>query len=233
MSEEQTLLFPDPRQTLDDGLLCVGGNLQVRTLFEAYRKGIFPWPQEGYPLLWFSPVKRGVLDFEDVHFTRRFLRELHKPGFTITFNRAFSQVIQMCAKTPRSHEKGTWISDEIIQSYIRFHEAGYAHSVECWLNDQLVGGMYGVYVEGVFSGESMFYQVSGASKRCLYALIEHLKSYGIVWMDIQMVTPHLQATGGKYVERDDFLARLQKAKRNFPEPFAEFREERLTSKKKV
>lgn len=206
--------FPDPRTAGEEGLLCIGGDLSVETLKEAYHVGIFPWPQEGLPLLWFSPPQRGVLDFDEVHWPRRFLRELKNQKYTVTFNQAFSQVIEECAKVPRSHETGTWILPEMQKAYIRFHGSGYAHSVECWDGDELVGGLYGVYVDGVFSGESMFYKVDNASKRCLYALIEKLKSSGIQWLDIQMVTPVLKTFGGKYISRDEFLMRVSQAHRS-------------------
>lgn len=211
----EVVKFPDPRSAADDGLLCYGGDLEVETLLQAYSHGIFPWPQEGLPLLWFSPAERGVLDFNEIHWPKRFLRELRDGQFEITFDLAFEQVIRECAKIPRAHEKGTWIVPEMQKAYARFHEAGYAHSVECWrsgdVGGELLGGLYGVYVEGVFSGESMFFKASGASKRCLYALVERLKASGLEWMDIQMVTPVLETFGGKYISREEFLRRLERA----------------------
>ena len=209
-------IFPDPREATEDGLLCIGGSLDVPTLVQAYSKGIFPWPQEGYPLLWFSPPKRGVLDFEEVHFPRSLLKEVKKTELKFTFNRAFDDVIQLCAAIPRSHETGTWILPEMIDAYQKFHRAGYAHSIEAWREDQLVGGLYGVYVNGVFSGESMFYVESNASKLCLMRMIAHLKSKGLQWLDTQMVTPVLEKLGGKYITRDEFLDRLKLASRSHP-----------------
>ncbi|HVK60814.1 MAG TPA: leucyl/phenylalanyl-tRNA--protein transferase [Bdellovibrionales bacterium] len=220
--------FPDPRYAGDDGLLCVGGDLRVETLVDAYSQGIFPWPQEGLPLLWFCPARRGVLDFKDLHWPRRFLQELKNKEYTITFDQAFTDVIRACAETPRRHEAGTWILPPMEAGYRRFHEAGYAHSVECWKNGQLVGGLYGVYVGGVFSGESMFHSVSGASKRCLYALTEKLKASGVEWMDIQMVTPVLETFGGKYISREDYLNRIQTSKKVSPR--IEWRESNVTSR---
>ncbi len=209
--------FPNPRTAGEDGLLCYGGNLEVETLFAAYNQGIFPWPQEGLPLLWFSPEQRGVLDFRDLHWPRRFVRTLKDARFHITFNRAFTEVIRECALIPRSHEPGTWILPAMQEAYLRFHEAGFAHSVECWQEGQLVGGLYGVYVGGVFSGESMFFKVSDASKRCLFSLIQVLQASGVGWMDIQMMTPVLENLGGKYVSRDEFLLRLEEAHKTHPE----------------
>jgi leucyl/phenylalanyl-tRNA--protein transferase len=209
--------FPSPLAAGEDGLLCYGGNLAVETLAEAYQQGIFPWPQEGLPLLWFSPEKRGVLDFSELHWSRRFLRALRDTRFRVTFNQAFARVIAECASVPRAHEPGTWILPAMQEAYLRFHEAGYAHSVECWMGEQLVGGLYGVYVGGVFSGESMFFKMSDASKRCLFAVIQALQVNGVEWMDIQMVTPLLEKLGGKYVSRDEFLLRLEKAHLKSPE----------------
>lgn len=216
MKAERRIRFPDARTAGDDGLLCFGGDLEVETLVEAYGHGIFPWPQEGLPLLWFSPRERGVLDFAELHWSRRFLRALKDTSFTITFNQEFEQVIKECAHAPRSHETGTWILPEMQDAYLRFHEAGYAHSVECWQAGHLVGGLYGVCVAGVFSGESMFFKVSDASKRCLFALTTELSRRGFRWMDIQMVTPVLEKLGGKYISRDEFLLRLSRAREEHP-----------------
>ena len=201
--------FPDPRSAGDDGLLCVGGDLEIDTLACAYGQGIFPWPQEGLPLLWFSPLERGVLDFSDVHWPRRFLRLINQELFEIRFDSDFLNVIRQCAKQPRAHEPGTWILPEMQQAYTRFHKAGFAHSVEAWQNGELVGGLYGVFVNGVFSGESMFHRVTDAGKVCLFHLIAKLQAAGIQWMDIQMVTPVLETFGGKYISRDEFLRRLR------------------------
>lgn len=211
-------IFPDPLTAADDGLLCYGGDLSIETLVDAYGHGIFPWPQEGLPLLWFSPLERGVLDFSEVHWPKRFLRDLKDESFQITFNQAFPAVIRECAKVPRSHEMGTWITPAIQKAYVKFHEAGYAHSVECWHNDELVGGLYGVCVKGVFAGESMFYKVSNASKRCLYGLVAKLQASGFEWIDIQMVTPVLETLGGKYISREDFQIRVREAQKNLKTP---------------
>ena len=206
------IVFPDPHDASEDGLLAVGGDLKVATLVDAYSRGIFPWPQEGLPLLWFSPSRRGILDFADVHWPKRFLQEMRAKSLRVTFNQAFARVIHECASVPRSHEAGTWILPPIEGAYRRFHEAGYAHSVECWGTDgSLIGGLYGVFVKGVFAGESMFHHESGASKRCLYALVMKLRELGLSWMDTQMVTPVLETFGGKYISRDEFLERLERA----------------------
>ena len=211
VSKSSRMRFPDPRSAQPDGLLCFGGELDEQTLLEAYSRGIFPWPQAGLPLLWFSPPQRGLLEFGRLHWSRRFLRALKEPNYEISFNRAFAKVIAECATVPRSHETGTWILPEMQKAYTRFHEAGYAHSVECWKSGLLVGGLYGVYVGGVFSGESMFFKESDASKRCLFFLTKRLGESGLTWMDIQMVTPVLERLGGYYVSREEFLQRLKSA----------------------
>lgn len=203
--------FPDPSLAAADGLVAIGDEMPVERLLEAYSFGIFPWPHEDLPVLWFSPENRGVLDFADLHIARSLARELRDPRYRVTFNRAFKEVLEGCAQSPRPGQTGTWISREVAQAYVDFHHAGYAHSVECWWEGDLVGGLYGVYVGGVFSGESMFYRRDNASKVVLVRLIEALKSNGLKWMDIQMVTDHLGRMGGKYISREDFQHRLKKA----------------------
>jgi leucyl/phenylalanyl-tRNA--protein transferase len=201
--------FPDPQITLEEGLIAVGGILDVPTLFHAYRKGIFPWPQVGYPMLWFSPEKRGVVDFAELHISRSLEKEERRQIYHFTMNQDFKQVIDQCQKQPRKFQHGTWIVPELKKAYVRFHEAGFAHSVECWKGDELVGGIYGVYVEGVFSGESMFHLRPNTSKLAFLHLVRHLQSLGLGWMDIQMITPVTKHLGGRYISRKDFLMRLQ------------------------
>mgnify|MGYP000704681205 CR=1 FL=1 len=201
--------FPDPRQTDENGLLAVGGDLTTENLLSAYTKGIFPWPQEGFPILWFSPEERGILDFDDFHIPKSVDKELRKKEFRITVNEGFDRVIENCSKIPRSEQDGTWILPEMLEAYKKLNQEGHAHSVECWREKDLVGGLYGVYIKGIFSGESMFYKESGASKACLIYLVDHLKSLGNTWMDIQMVTPVLELFGGDYISRDEFLKRLE------------------------
>ena len=209
---QSSIDFPNPRDAMIEGVVAVGGLLDEGTLYTAYSKGIFPWPHPDYPLLWFSPEKRGILEFKDLHLTRsfdRFVRQ-HDQDFKVTMDTAFHQVVRECAKQPRPGQDGTWILPSMLKSYIDFHKAGYAHSIEVWLNQQLVGGIYGVFIKGVFSGESMFYKTPNASKLALYHLIQILKSWGLEWMDIQMVTPVSESFGGKYVERENFLEKLQR-----------------------
>lgn len=198
-------LFPDPRVTSADGLLCVGGDLSVETLLAAYSRGIFPWPQEGFPLLWFSPPKRGVLEFSKLHIAKSLRRFINKTSYELRVNTAFEEVIQECAMLPRKGQDGTWILPEMWRAYIDLHQAGYAHSFEIWQDNELVGGLYGVYIAGVFSGESMFFKKSNMSKVALVEAVGYLASHGLQWMDVQMVTEQLAAMGGEYIPRDAFL----------------------------
>jgi leucyl/phenylalanyl-tRNA--protein transferase len=211
--------FPDPWLLPEesDGLIYIGGNLQVETLVQAYSAGIFPWPlEEIYPLFWFCPEPRGVLDFNDLHIPKSLEKLRKKNSYRFTFNQAFRQVMEECAKQPRPGQEGTWIIPQMHPAYEEFHKKGYAHSIECWQGDQLVGGLYGVYVKGVFSGESMFHLVPNASKLCLVEIALKLKSMGLKWMDIQMLTPVTQALGGHYISRRDFLLRLREEHKRNP-----------------
>ncbi|MBI5595747.1 MAG: leucyl/phenylalanyl-tRNA--protein transferase [Elusimicrobia bacterium] len=204
--------FPDPRAMAPGESLCaVGGDLRPETLLEAYRAGIFPWPQEGMPLLWHSPDPRGVLDFRDLRFPRSARQAAKKAGFTFTADRAFGAVIRACAEAPREGQQGTWITPGILEAYEELHRLGHAHSVECWAGGALAGGLYGVYAGGVFSGESMFHAVAGASKACLVETVRRLAARGLAWMDIQMLTPVTRMLGGREVPRPEFLRRLDKA----------------------
>jgi leucyl/phenylalanyl-tRNA--protein transferase len=206
--------FPDPRQAMAEGLIAVGGRLDVGTLFHAYRRGIFPWPQEGYPMLWFSPEQRGVLFFDELHVPRRW-RGLERPPAGTRFSRdeAFREVVEACRGQKRPGQQGTWITPEIVEAYVRFFEAGFARSYELWRDGRLVGGLYGVMVDGVFSGESMFHREDDASKRVLLHAIHALRDEGLTWMDTQMVTPVVAAFGGRTLARDEYLTLLRRSQR--------------------
>jgi leucyl/phenylalanyl-tRNA--protein transferase len=205
---EKRRFFPDPAAPTLDGIVAMGDELRVETLFEAYSFGIFPWPHPDLPCLWFCPDERGVLDFSELHISRSLQREMRRQRFQFTVNKNFPAVIEECGHQPRAGQTGTWITPLIKKVYVDFHKAGYAHSVECWDGARLVGGIYGVYVGGVFSGESMFFKESNASKLCLLKLIEFLQANGLQWMDIQMVTSVTQSLGGKYIAKREFLERL-------------------------
>lgn len=207
---KSSIEFPDPRMAMVEGVIAVGGKLDVGTLYAAYARGIFPWPQEGYPLLWFSPERRGVLFFKDFHVAqslKKFRRQ--HPEFEITINKSFRQVVDECARQKRPLQEGTWITPAIKKAYADFFEEGHALSVEVRIENVLVGGIYGVLVRGVFSGESMFHKVDNASKIAFWELVEYLKSAGHEWMDIQMVTSVTEAFGGAYVDREDYLELLK------------------------
>jgi leucyl/phenylalanyl-tRNA--protein transferase len=156
--------FPDPLLAGDQDVVAVNDEITVDLLLEAYSFGIFPWPQEGLPVLWFSPVERGILEFQDFRISKSLQRTLQKNRFRVTWNRAFREVMMACQRQKRPGQAGTWITDEMLTAYTEFHRQGYAHSVECWRDDQLVGGVYGVFVAGVFGGESMFHSSVNESR---------------------------------------------------------------------
>lgn len=205
MSHHSGLIhFIDPEQSID-GIVALGGPLTTTNLLRAYLRGIFPWPVEDF-VPWCCPEERGIIEFDELHIPRRLTRTRHNFHFTI--DRSFSQVISHCATVKRKHETGTWITAQMIRAYCELHRLGHAHSVEVWEGTELVGGLYGVDAGGSFAGESMFSLRSNASKLALLFLIEHLKERGLDWIDIQMVTPHLEALGAKLISRADFLEKL-------------------------
>lgn len=200
--------FPDPRRASPEGVVALGGVLSTENLLRAYRRGIFPWPIDGLPLPWFCPAERAILEFKDLHVSRSLRHARNRSTLRFTINDAFPEVIRACAQAARPEEAGTWITPQIIRAYCELNQLGYAHSVEAWENDALVGGIYGVEVDGAFGGESMFYVRPNASKLALLFLIEHLEGRGLDWMDIQMMTPHMLALGAKLLTRDAFLDKL-------------------------
>ncbi|MEN8256817.1 MAG: leucyl/phenylalanyl-tRNA--protein transferase [Thermodesulfobacteriota bacterium] len=206
LSEE--LLFPPPMLARDDGLLAVGGDLSVERLLLAYSLGIFPWYSEGDPLLWWSPDPRLVLVPSEFHCSRRLSRTLRQGVFRVTFDQAFSQVIEGCA-APRPGHDGTWIVPEMQEAYIRLHEEGWAHSVECWQGDKLVGGLYGVSLGGFFFGESMFSEMANSSKVALASLAGQLEAWGFDLIDCQMHTSHLVRLGAREISGQEFSRLLQ------------------------
>jgi leucyl/phenylalanyl-tRNA--protein transferase len=207
---DHRLWFPDPRNALTlgslDGLVAVGGDLSVPRLLLAYRSGIFPWTVD--PITWWSPDPRGIFELDAFHVSRSFKRTLRKNHFRVTFDRAFDAVLQACAE-PAPNRSSTWISPEFIDAYNRMHATGHAHSIECWLANKLVGGVYGVHIGGLFAGESMFHRATDASKVALYWLMAHLRDRGFKLFDIQMVSPHTKQLGARAVSREEYLARLR------------------------
>jgi leucyl/phenylalanyl-tRNA---protein transferase len=190
-------------------IVCFGGKLTTENLRNAYRKGIFPWTIEGLPLPWFCPERRAILEFSELHAPKSLRRVQKKNPFKFTIDKAFREVITSCAIIKRSHEQGTWITRNFIESYTQLHLEGEAHSVEVWEGDELVGGLYGVDAGGVFVGESMFHKRSDASKLALLFLIEHLSQRGATWLDAQVMTPHLKMLGAKEISRTEFLEKLR------------------------
>lgn len=206
-------LFPHPSQANKEGVLAIGGDLSIETLFEAYSHGIFPWPHEGYPLLWFCPWERGILEFQNLHIPRSLKKYASKQNWHYTWDRDFASVIRECSQTLRPGQSGTWINNEMITSYENFYKAGYAHSLEVWEEESLIGGIYGVLVKNVFSAESMFYKKSNASKWALWQLVNHLQSLGLKWIDVQMVTPITESFGAHLISQNDFLLKLQQSQK--------------------
>lgn len=184
--------------------------IAVSTLLAGYRTGYFPMAVDGQ-IGWFSPTWRGVLPLDRFHVPRRFERVLRKHSYQITIDRAFADVIAACASRP--DPSGNWIDREIVESYQALHDAGYAHAVEVWSNDRLVGGLYGVSLRGAFFGESMFHSVTDASKIALCALVDRLRSRGFLLLDIQWLTPHLERFGAIEVPRARYLKLLDEAMR--------------------
>jgi leucyl/phenylalanyl-tRNA--protein transferase len=202
--------FPDPRYAPSD-VVALGEDLRVSTLREAYRKGIFPWPHEDVPLPWFSPRRRAVIFFDELHVGRSLRKAQKSSGLAFTVDRDFRRVIRACAEMERPDQDGTWIAPKIVEAYTRFHESGDAHSVEAWLGDELVGGLYGIDAGGVFTGESMFHLRADASKLALLYLIDHLRERGSTLIDCQVMTPHMKALGAREIPRARFLDALAAA----------------------
>lgn len=202
--------FQDPTSAYD-GIVALGGGLNTANLVRAYRRGIFPWPVNDYILPWCCPEKRAILEFKDLHIPRRLARLRRQAPFKFTIDQVFEEVIVQCAKVERKGQPGTWITPKMIRAYCELHRKGYAHSVEVWEGNTLVGGLYGVDAGGAFSGESMFCYRSNASKLALLHLIEHLEERGLDWIDIQMLTPHMQSLGAKEIKRSEFLKKLSLA----------------------
>jgi leucyl/phenylalanyl-tRNA--protein transferase len=203
-------MFPDPRYAPGD-VIAIGDDLRVETLREAYRKGIFPWPSDDMPLPWFSPRRRAVLVFDELHVGRSLQKARRRNEVSFTIDRDFPAVIRACSDVERSDQDGTWISGPMITAYTRLHDAGDAHSVEVWLGEELVGGLYGVDAGGVFTGESMFHKRPDASKLALLFLIDHLRSRGASFLDCQVMTPHMEALGARLITRARFLDLLAEA----------------------
>jgi leucyl/phenylalanyl-tRNA---protein transferase len=202
------------------GLVAIGGDLEVPALLHAYRNGIFPWFSRGQPILWWSPDPRMVLPIEHFRFHRSLKRVVTKfiaqDACCVRFDTAFADVIRACANTPRAGQGGTWILPSMQKAYIRLHEAGYAHSVETWMDGKLVGGLYCVAIGRAVFGESMFAHVTDASKIALAALVNFCHKNGVVAIDCQQNTRHLASLGAREMPREEFLRLIQDSQHDAP-----------------
>lgn len=199
----QELWFPDAKESTNDGLLAVGGDLSVERLLLAYQRGIFPWFETHTPILWWSPNPRFVLFPEKLKVSKSMRQVLRNSSYEVTFNKAFKSVILECSKIKRPGQLGTWITDKMVEAYISLHKLGYAKSVEVWDNQQLIGGLYGVDLgNGMFCGESMFSKKNNASK---LGFINFIKCSNYKIIDCQVYTNHLESLGAEEISRNIFL----------------------------
>jgi leucyl/phenylalanyl-tRNA--protein transferase len=211
--------FPPVADALSDpdGLLCAGGDLRPERILAAYRRGIFPWYAEGQPILWWSPDPRMVLFPDELRVTRSLRKSIRNRGFRITFDTQFETVITQCADSGARAFEGTWISPDMHVAYCELHRLGHAHSVEVWLHDRLVGGLYGLELGRVFFGESMFSTEADASKVALYWQVAALRQRHVELIDCQVASEHLYSLGARLISRAEFVARLE---RGIPAPVA-------------
>ncbi len=209
MQKTRRFIFPDPRGADATGLVAVTRELDAELLLSAYAQGIFPWTVD--PVRWYSPDPRAIFLRDRVRLPRRLGRLMRKENLRVTCDQAFTEVMRACAA---SHaEEGVWISEPFVRAYGELHEQGFAHSVEVWQDDRLVGGLYGVQLAGLFAGESMFYRVPNASKVAFAHLIGVLDELGNVLLDAQVLNEHTHRLGAVCVRRDDYLALLALALR--------------------
>lgn len=200
------LIFPHPTHTNEDGILAWGGDLNPSRLIRAYQNGIFPWYSKGDQIIWWSPDPRLIMELDEFKLSRSLKKSIKK--FEYRFDTNFAQVMHKCATVDRNNQDGTWIQDEVIEAYHTLHDMGIAHSIESYQEGKLVGGLYGLTIGKVFCGESMFADVTDASKAAYATLIKHLKVWGYDFIDCQVPTEHLKSLGAKEVSREYFLERL-------------------------
>ena len=198
------VIFPPVHLTSKSGILAFGGDLSPGRLLEAYRQGIFPWYSEDDPIIWWSPDPRFVLYLDELRISRSMKKVLRQGIFRITYDHSFREVVSSCQK-PRRKQKGTWITDDMLDSYYALHLLGFAHSVEAWYGEKLVGGIYGVSLGRCFFGESMFSLMSNASKAALIHLVKRLKGLNFEFLDCQVHTSHMESLGACYIPRSDFI----------------------------
>lgn len=207
----EDLVFPPPEAATEEGIVAVGGDVSPERLILAYGQGIFPWPVRGLPLLWFSPDPRFVLQPGRVHLSRSLRRRMRKDDLEVRADTAFDAVMVGCAAAPRPGQDGTWITRDLHRGYGRLHHLGYAHSIEAWQGDELVGGLYGVSLGRAFFGESMFARVPDASKVAFATLLGQLHAWGFALLDCQVHTDHLARFGAEHWPRARFLRTLRQA----------------------
>lgn len=200
--------FPPVEFADRSGLLAIGGDCTVDSLLLAYRNGIFPW--EGDPLLWFAPPKRAVLFLDNFHISRTLQKSIRKCSFDIKFNRQFRDIINRCAHASnRKGSLGSWLTQDMIDGYCNLYDHGYAYCIGAFSGSELVGGVYGVTINGFISAESMFYDEPNSSKLCLYSLVEFLKANNISWLDCQAINPFTRTLGVVEISREEFMIALQ------------------------
>ncbi len=205
------LFFPPVTEADEEGVLAIGGDLSSERLLLAYKSGIFPWFNEGEPILWWAPDPRMVLFFDELVISKSMKKILNKKIFKVTYNKNFREVISNCQQIKREGQNGTWISDEMIEAYCKLNEEGIAKSVEVWQDDVLVGGLYGIDLGkgNIFCGESMFSKVSNASKTAFIALALYLKKEKYKLLDCQVYNPHLESLGCREIDREEFMSILK------------------------
>ncbi len=208
--DKYKLEFPNPRDANEEGIVAWGGDLSPSRVIRAYQEGIFPWYSSQDPILWWSPDPRFVMELDEFKLRRSLKKSLKK--FTYKIDSAFGAVIRMCASVPREGQNGTWLVPEMVEAYETLHSLGVAHSIESYYEGELVGGLYGVAIGGIFCGESMFAKKSDASKAAYYVLVRHLKHWGYDMVDCQVPTEHLRSLGAKEISRETYLQRLYKVR---------------------
>ena len=211
LQEDERIEFPDPESANPSGILCTGANLSPGVLLSAYSQGIFPWFSEDEPILWWSPDPRFVLFPGEIRVSESMKRLLRKGGFSLTLDTDFRGVVKACSSVPRRGQDGTWITRDMVDSYLRLHELGYAHSVEAWRSGELAGGLYGVSLGRLFCGESMFSRVPNASKAALIALAWRLSDEGFPVIDSQVRTDHVASMGGREISRSEYLGLVRRS----------------------
>ena len=210
LDEHTSFTFPPLEQATEEGIVAAGGNLSPGMLLSAYQQGIFPWYSEGEPILWWNPDPRMVLPLENLHISKSMRKILQKDHFTYSVDEAFEEVMRNCGSIRRPGQDSTWITEEMVEGYTYLHKLGYAHSVEVWQEDLLVGGLYGISLGSLFFGESMFSKVSNASKAGYIRLVKALGKLDFSLVDCQVYTPHLASLGAFEISRDEYMVLLKK-----------------------